>query len=69
MNFAEEGWNVGDNRRDVKVLCLTKLTFATCSHIPSNISVQVWPPKVEKEVMGCCEDSLMAKRVMCELNQ
>ena len=53
----------------MEILCLRKLTLATRSHIPSNISVKVWPPKTEKEVMGHCEDSLMTKRVMHELNQ
>ena len=69
MGFSKQRGDEGDGRGDVEVFSLTQLTFMTGFNIPSNVLIEMGPPKVNEEVPGSSKDSLMTEFVMNILDE
>ena len=53
----------------MKILCLACLAFVTGPDKPSDVFIEVRPPEMNEEVVGCREDTFVSKMIMSILNE
>ena len=69
MSLSERGGNVGNDRRYVEVLSLSKLALVTCAGIPADIFVKIGPPEAKEEVTGGRIDSFVTETIVRASNE
>ena len=64
MGLSKQGGNVGNDRRYVEVLSLSKLALVTCAGIPADVVVKIGPPEAEEEVTSGRIDSFVTETIV-----
>ena len=64
VNLTEKVGNEWDDRGDVEIFRLSRLTLRTSLNEPSDVGVELRPPETKEEMMGGGEDSLMSEFVV-----
>ena len=64
MGLSKQGGNVGNDRRYVEVLSLSKLALVTCVGILADIVIKIGPPEAKEEVTGGRIDSFVTETIV-----